>query len=266
MSDTDPSDPESTASPTPGTGSRGFGVDIGGSGMKAAVVDLATGALVSERTRIATPQPSTPSAMAAVLRELVDRHAWDGPVGVAFPAIVRHGIVRSAANIDSSWLQTDADAVFTEACGRPVHMINDADAAGVAEVAFGAAKDRSGVVLVLTFGTGIGSGLFLDGQLVPNTEFGHVELDGHLAERRAAASARKRHSLSWEQWAERVDRYLAHLERLLSPDLFVLGGGVSRRADKWLPQLTIDTEVVAAGLGNNAGIVGAAMMSRVAER
>ena len=226
--------------------------------MKAAVVDLVAGALVSDRYRISTPQPATPDAVAEVARELIAHHRWEGPIGVAFPAIVRRGVVHSAANIDDSWIDVDADQLFTQVAGCDVHMINDADAAGIAEIYFGAGRGRRGVVLLLTFGTGIGSGLFVDGILVPNTEFGHVELDGYDAEQRAAASARQRESLSWKHWARRVEQYLRHLEMLLSPDLFIVGGGASKSADKWLPRIDIRTEVVPAELANNAGIVGAA--------
>ena len=182
----------------------GFGIDIGGSGMKAAPVDLSTGELRDERYRIDTPQPATPEAMALVVKELVDHFSWTGPIGAAMPTVVRHGVVYSAANIDESWIGTDADALFTAATGCDVAVINDADAAGVAEMTFGAGRGRNGVVIVLTFGTGIGSGLFVDGHLVPNTELGHIEIDGLDAEARAAASARKRDDLSWEQWAARV--------------------------------------------------------------
>jgi len=241
----------------------GFGIDIGGTGMKAAVVDLSTGELATERYRIDTPQPATPDAMVGVVRELVDHHGWTGPVGCAFPAVVQHGVVHSAANIDASWLEVDADRLFTEALGRAsddgVVMLNDADAAGLAEMQFGAGVGRSGVVMVLTFGTGIGSGLFVDGTLVPNTELGHLELDGYDAEKRAAASAKKREDLSWSEWAARVERYLGHVERLFSPDLFIVGGGASKKAEKWLPALDIRTEIVPAQLLNNAGIVGAAI-------
>jgi len=229
--------------------------------MKAAVVDVSSGALVSERIRIATPTPATPSAMADVVVELVSEHRWNGPVGVAFPAIVHNGVVRSAANIDPSWLDVDADATFGSATGLTVHMVNDADAAGLAEMHWGAGRDRSGVVIMLTFGTGIGSGLFLDGALVPNSELGHVELDGVDAEVRAAASARTRDDISWKQWAKRVEHYLRHIELLFSPDLFILGGGVSKSAAKWVPRLDVDTEVVVAELVNNAGIAGAALVA-----
>ena len=238
-----------------------FGIDIGGSGMKAAVVDLGTGDLVTDRYRVDTPQPATPDAMAAVVVELVRHHEWTGSVGCAFPAVVRAGVVGSAANIDPSWIDVDADEVFTTALGVGVHMINDADAAGLAEVRYGVAAGRRGVVLMLTFGTGIGSGLFVDGKLVPNTELGHLELDGHDAEKRAAASARKRDGLSWSKWAERVEHYLRHVEKLFSPDLIVVGGGASKAPEKWIDRISIDTEIVPAAMANSAGIVGAALIA-----
>ena len=221
-----------------------FGIDIGGSGMKAAPVDLATGTLTAERHKFLTPQPSTPEAMADVVRQLVDHFEWEGNVGVAFPTVVRNGVARTAANIDKSWIGTDIDAVFTDASGRPVHVINDADAAGLAEMRYGAGRGRDGVVIMLTFGTGIGSGLFLDGKLVPNTELGHLLLDGEEAEHRAAAVIRDREKLSWKEWGERVDRYLEHVVFLFSPDLFIVGGGVSRKADKWLQYVDVDVEIV----------------------
>lgn len=238
-----------------------FGIDIGGSGMKAGPVDLVSGELSADRHKILTPKPATPEAMAVVVRELVEHFDWRGHVGVAFPAVIRNGTAKSASNIDPSWIDVDADAVFTEAAGRPVHVINDADAAGLAEMRYGAGRDRAGVVLMLTFGTGIGSGLFHDGVLVPNTELGHLLLDGEIAERRAAASARDRERLSWKDWAKRVDRFLDHVVTLFSPDLIIVGGGVSRKADRWLPHVSVDTEIVAAELTNEAGIVGAALVA-----
>jgi polyphosphate glucokinase len=241
---------------------QGFGIDIGGSGMKAAIVDLDAGELASERIRIPTPKPATPEAMAEVAAELVRRHAWSGPTGVGFPGIVRHGVVHSAANLDESWLGIDADRLFTDACGVDVAMVNDADAAGLAEVRWGAARGVAGVVLVLTFGTGIGSGLFVDGTLVPNTELGHLELDGRDAESHAAASVRERDGIAVAQWAMRVERYLRHVEMLFSPDLFVIGGGASKSAATWFPLISIDTPMVAAAMANNAGIVGAALVAR----
>lgn len=200
--------------------------------------------------------------MAGVAAELVGRHGWSGPIGVGFPGIVRHGVVYSAANLDSAWFGVDADALFTDACGVDVAMVNDADAAGLAEVRWGAARDVAGVVLMLTFGTGIGSGLFVDGTLVPNTELGHLELDGRDAESHAAASVREREGIGWKRWAPRVERYLRHVEMLFSPDLFVVGGGASKAADKWLPSISIDTPIVPAAMANNAGIVGAALVAR----
>jgi polyphosphate glucokinase len=238
-----------------------FGIDIGGSGMKAAIVDTSTGELLTDRFRIDTPQPATPDAMADVVRRLAEHHSWTGSVGCAFPAVVRDGVVGSAANIDTSWLDVNADQVFTEALHADVHMINDADAAGLAEMRFGAGRGRDGVVLVLTFGTGIGSGLFVDGILVPNTELGHLELDGHDAEQHAAASAKEREGLSWKKWATRVERYLQHVEALFSPDLIIVGGGASKRSEKWLPAISIRTEIVPAAMQNNAGIVGAALIA-----
>jgi polyphosphate glucokinase len=247
------------------SGSQSFGIDIGGSGMKAAPVDLATGELVAERHKILTPKPATPERMAEVVAELVSRFEWKKPLGVAFPGVVRKGVIYSAANVDASWIGTDADALFTKAAGQDVHVVNDADAAGLAEVGYGAGRDHPGTVLVLTFGTGIGSGLFRKGLLVPNTELGHLEIDGHDAELRAAGSARDRENLGWKEWAGRVERYLRTVEKLLSPDLIIVGGGASRKADKWLPHIDIDTELVAATLTNEAGIVGAALVGALPE-
>lgn len=240
--------------------SHPFGIDFGGSGIKGAPVDLALGDFAAERMRIDTPQPSTPEAVAGVFAELISRfQASDAPVGVTVPGVVRHGVVHSAANIDKSWIGTDADALFTATTGRDVHVVNDADAAGLAEVRFGAARGQRGLVIVTTLGTGIGSALVFDGVLVPNSELGHLEIDGHNAESRAAASARESEQLSWEEWADRLTRYYSTLEKLFSPDLFVVGGGVSRKADLFLPLLRIGTPIVPATLENRAGIVGAAL-------
>ena len=238
-----------------------FGVDIGGTGMKAAPVDIATGQLAADRARIDTPRPSTPAQLAAAVQRLVERHAWEGPVGICMPSVVTHGVVRSAANIDSSWLGVDGEALFAEAIGQPVHVLNDADAAGAAEMTWGVGRNRMGVVICLTFGTGIGSGIFVDGILVPNTEIGHLELDGFDAEKRAAASVRQRDSLSWHEWAERVDRFLRHVVRLFSPEVIILGGGASRRPDRWVGRLDPGCEVVVAALANDAGIAGAALLA-----
>jgi polyphosphate glucokinase len=243
------------------TAGRAFGIDIGGTGIKGALVDVATGELATERRRFATPQPATPTAVAEVVAQLVSEAGWNGVVGATFPAVIKHGVARSAANVDPTWIGTDADKVFTEAMGgnSEVIVLNDADAAGIAEVRFGAAKGVSGVVILLTFGTGIGSAVLVDGRLVPNTELGHLELDGHDAESRAAASVRDEHGMSYKDWAQRVNHYMQHVERLFSPDLFVVGGGVSKNADKWVPRLELNTPVKPAQLLNNAGIVGAAI-------
>lgn len=238
-----------------------LGIDIGGSGIKGAPVDVATGALTAERFRLETPQPATPEAVTETMAEVVAHFDRPGPVGVTFPGIVRSGVIRSAANVDEAWIDVDAAQRFGAAVGAPVTVLNDADAAGIAEVAFGAGKGVAGVVLLLTFGTGIGSALFVDGRLVPNTELGHLEVDGHDAESRAAASVREETDMSWKKWAERVDRYLEVVEALFSPELIIVGGGVSKKAEKFLPLIEIDTPIVPAQLLNEAGIVGAAMAS-----
>jgi len=242
------------------SGTIAFGIDIGGSGMKAAPVDVDRGELLTDRHKILTPQPATPDAMAEVVGQLVDHFQYRGRVGVTYPGIVRNGVIHSAANLDKRWIGVDADALFTAATGQDVHVVNDADAAGLAEVRFGAGRGHEGTVLVLTFGTGIGSGLFRNGILVPNTELGHLEIDGEDAESKAAASARDREGLSWKEWAPRVERYLRHVVFLLSPDLIIVGGGASRKADKWLPLLDVDCEIIPAALENEAGIVGAALV------
>ena len=237
-----------------------LGIDFGGSGIKAAPVDLAAGELAAEREKIATPKPSTPDAVAEVFVQLRDRFPVStAPVGVTVPGVVRHGVVHSAANIDRGWLGTDADALFTARLGREVHVVNDADAAGLAEATYGAARGRRGLVLVTTLGTGIGSALVYDGVLVPNSELGHLEIGGHNAESRAASSVKERENLSWAEWAERLQLYYTTLERLFSPDLFVVGGGISRKAEKFLPLLDLETEIVPAALQNEAGIIGAAL-------
>lgn len=239
----------------------GLGIDIGGSGIKGAPVDLATGELAADRLRIPTPQPSTPDGVAGVVEQVLDHFCWDGPFGCTFPAVVAHGVVRTAANVDDAWIGTDAHAVLRARTGRTPMMVNDADAAGVAEARFGAARDVAGLVLVATLGTGIGTALIHDGRLLPNTELGHLEIDGQDAETRAADSARDREDLSWEEWAGRLTRYLAVVEDLLWPDLIVLGGGVSKKADRWLPHVRSRAAIVAAGLRNEAGIVGAALLA-----
>ncbi|MDT7744100.1 MAG: polyphosphate glucokinase [Actinomycetota bacterium] len=237
-----------------------LGIDVGGTGVKGNVVDTRTGEPVADRVRIATPHPATPEAVADTVAAVVEAHGWDGPVGITLPSVVKDGVAHTAANIDPSWPGTDAVTLFGERLGRQtVHVLNDADAAGLAEMRFGVGQGRGGVVCMLTIGTGIGSAVFQDGVLLPSTEFGHLQVDGHDAETRASAAAREREDLSWAKWAKRLSRYLQVLEDLIWPDLFVLGGGVSKKPDKWVPLLEARTEVVPAQLQNQAGIVGAAM-------
>lgn len=246
-----------------------LGIDIGGQGVKGALVDLGTGELATERIRIPTPQPATPEAVADVVAEIAEQltagagtSLGHSPIGIAIPAVAQHGIARSAANIDRSWVDVDVDALFTARLDRPVHVVNDADAAGVAEARYGVARDVQGLVILTTLGTGIGSALLLDGQLIPNSELGHLEVDGHDAEQQAAQSTKQREDLSYEEWAGRLQRYYSHLESLLWPDLFVVGGGISKSADKFLPLLSLRTPIVPAKLRNTAGIVGAAWLAR----
>lgn len=242
------------------TRGQAFGIDIGGSGVKGAVVDLATGDLAHERIKIATPHPATPNAVAETVAKLVAQADWDGPVGITLPSVVVNGIARTAANIDKSWVDTDAHQLFSLALGgREVVVLNDADAAGMAEDQYGAAKNIKGLVMLLTFGTGIGSALMYHGTLMPNTEFGHMEIHGKEAEHRAASSVKERKNLSYKEWAAEVTKVLVTLENLLWPDVFVAGGGISRDAEHWIPLLGNRTPVVAAHLRNTAGIVGAAM-------
>ena len=249
-----------TGTPAP-TGARGFGIDIGGSGVKGAPVDLDTGALAGERVRLRTPTPSTPEAVAKVVAEIVGSFGWSGPIGVTVPAVVTHGVTRTAANIDDAWVGAEADVLLRETSGCDVTVVNDADAAGYAEARFGAARGHQGTVLVTTLGTGIGTALIFEGRLVPNTELGHLEINGHDAEHRASDAARDRDDLSWEKWATRLQRYYQTLEKLFWPDLFVVGGGVSKKADKFLPLLELQTPIVPAALRNEAGIVGAALLA-----
>ncbi|GAA4863652.1 polyphosphate--glucose phosphotransferase [Saccharopolyspora rosea] len=240
---------------------RGFGVDIGGSGIKGCPVDIEGGVLADERMRIPTPQPSTPSAVADVVAEIVEKFSWTGPVGITLPCVIKDGTALTAANVDKGWIGTDAQSLFAERLGRPreqIVVLNDADAAGIAELRSGAGAGHRGLVVVLTFGTGIGSAMFVDGKLIPNTEFGHIEVDGHDAETEAAASVKDNLELTYPEWAPRVSRYIQALERFLWPDLIIAGGGVSKKAHKWLPLLEARTPVVAAALKNDAGIVGAA--------
>lgn len=240
-----------------------LGIDIGGSGIKAALVDLASGTLATDRKRLKTPNPATPKAVAATVRELLH----DDPLGsvhlagAGFPAVMKAGVAQTAANVDKSWIGTDAAALLSEAAGMPVQVGNDADVAGLAEMRYGAGRDVDGVVLMLTLGTGIGSAIFHDRVLVPNTELGHLELNGKDAERTAAASVIVRKRLSWKAYAKRLDEYLQLVERALWPDLIILGGGISKTPDRFVPRLHTRAKVVAATLGNNAGIIGAALFA-----
>lgn len=238
-----------------------LGIDIGGSGIKGAVVDLKKGEFATDRLRIPTPVPSTPDNVAGVVAEIADHFAeqlGDGPVGVTIPAIVSHGATRSAANIDQAWVNAPAEKIFEKALGRDIVLVNDADAAGLAEVYYGAAKDHPGLVIVTTLGTGIGSALVYRGVLIPNAELGHLEIDGFDAESRAAASVREREGLSFEEYIPRLQRYYETLDFLFSPDLIVVGGGISKNSDKFLPKLKLNCPIVPAKLRNAAGIVGAA--------
>jgi len=242
-----------------------LGIDIGGSGIKGAPVDLATGELTTERLKIATPENSTPKNVAQVVGQIVEHFAdtiGDGPIGVTIPAVVTHGRTRSAANIDPSWIDCEAEKIFEDHLGRDIMLVNDADAAGIAEVRYGAAKDHPGLVILTTLGTGIGTAIVYRGVLIPNSELGHIEVDGYDAETRAASSAKDREDLSYKEWAtKRLQRYYERLEALLWPDLIVVGGGVSRKSDKFLPLLKLKAEIVPAKLQNTAGIVGAAWLT-----
>jgi polyphosphate glucokinase len=236
-----------------------MGVDIGGTGIKGAPVDVDRGELVGERFRILTPHPATPHAVAGVVKQVVDHFDWHGPVGCTFPAVVKNGVTLSAANVDKSWIKADAGKLFSDTLNSKVLVLNDADAAGLAEVRFGIGAGRSGVVIMVTLGTGIGCGTFVDGRLVPNTELGHIEIKGRDAESIAADSVRERKKLSWKKYAKRVEAYIRRLDALMWPDLVVIGGGASKKADKFLPLIKVRPEVAPAQLQNEAGIVGAAL-------
>ena len=238
-----------------------LGIDIGGSGIKGAPVDTETGALLAPRYRIKTPKPAKPRPVAETVAEIARHFDWDGRIGCGFPAAVRGGVTLTAANVHKKWIGTDAAALISEASGCETCVINDADAAGLAEMAFGAGKDCQDVVLIVTIGTGLGTSLFTQGRLLPNTELGHIEIDGEEAEAFASDAARKREDLSWKKWSKRLDKYLRTLEKLFWPDLIILGGGVSKKHDKFIPRLTVQAEVIPAQLLNEAGIVGAALAS-----
>ena len=237
-----------------------LGIDIGGTGMKAAPVDLDTGRFLADRVKIATPRPAVPDVVAGVVQKLVETFSWSGPIGITFPGVVMNGVTRTAANLDKAWIGLDARALLSKAAGQDVRLLNDADAAGVAEMTFGAGKSEPGTVFMVTFGTGIGSALFVDGVLVPNTEFGHLEIRGKDAEQRASERAKTAHDMNWKQWAKNVNEYLEHIEALVYPQLIIVGGGISRQSEKFLPLLTgLHARVVPAGMHNDAGITGAAM-------
>lgn len=257
MTDTDTTP---AASGDNGSQRRGFGVDVGGSGVKGGIVDLDTGALIGDRFKILTPQPATPKAIAKTVAAVVHEFGWTGSLGVTYPGVVTNGTVRTAANVDKAWIGTDASEVISaQLNGQPVTVLNDADAAGLAEEKFGAGKDNSGIVVLLTFGTGIGSAVIHNGILLPNTEFGHLEVDGKEAEHRAASSVKDAKEWTYQRWTEEVTKVLVVIENAIWPDLFIAGGGISRKADKWIPLLKNRTKVVPAALLNTAGIVGAAM-------
>jgi polyphosphate glucokinase len=239
-----------------------LGVDIGGSGIKGAPVDTETGAMLSPRFRLPTPASAKPRPVAQVVAQVARYFEWQGPIGCGFPGVVRQGVTLTAANVSKRWVGLNAEQLLGEATGCPVHLVNDADAAGLAEMAFGAGRGREGVVLVVTIGTGLGTALFADGKLLPNCEFGHLEIDGEDAELHATDAARKRQGLSWKQWAANFDRFLRRLEELIWPDLIILGGGISKNHEKFIPRLTVQAEVVPAQLLNEAGIVGAALSAR----
>ncbi len=241
-----------------------LGIDIGGTGIKGAPVDVETGALLEERFRLPTPQPALPNAVADVVGEIARHFNYSGPAGITFPAVVKNGVTYTAANVHESWIGTNAGELFSQHIGGQATVVNDADAAGIAEMRFGAGRDRNGVVIMLMLGTGIGSAVFLDGKLLPNTEFGHLKIRGKDAEKRASEKVREDKKLSWKEWADRISEYLQELEKLFSPDLFIIGGGVSKKADKFLPHITTRTEViiVPAQMRNEAGIIGAAYLAR----
>jgi polyphosphate glucokinase len=240
-----------------------LGIDVGGSALKGAPVDLETGKLLAERIRIKTPQGAEPRPMAKVAAEIAQAFNWTGPIGIGFPAPIKHGVAMMAANISDKWVGVNADKLFTKVTGCACAVINDADAAGLAEMKFGAGKGQQGTVIMITLGTGIGSAIFHKGNLVPNTEFGHMEMDGMDAEHRAAAAVRDTKKLSWKKYAKRLNDYLAQMEKLFWPDLFIIGGGISKDSEKFIPLLKVQTRVVPARLFNEAGIVGAALAAPV---
>lgn len=239
-----------------------LGIDIGGSGVKGAIVDTKKGELITERYRIPTPQPATPEAVAAVIKKIAKHFKWEGPIGAGFPGVIQQGVARTAANVDKSWIDKDLNKLFSKATGCKVHVVNDADAAGMAEVKFGAGRGQKGTIMLITVGTGLGTVIFSDGKLVPNLEFGHLIMHGADAELYASDAARKRDKLSWKTWAGRFNEYLLYIEALFWPDRIIIGGGASKRPENFFPHLTTKAKVVPAKLMNEAGIVGAALVSK----
>ncbi len=239
-----------------------LGIDVGGSGIKGAPVDTETGQLLKERIRIKTPKGAEPEPVAKVVAEIAQSFHWKGPIGIGFPAPIKGGVTMMAANVSQKWVGLNADDLFTKITGCDCHMINDADAAGLAEMKFGAGRGQPGTVILLTLGTGIGSAIFYRGNLLPNTEFGHLEMKGKDAEHRASAAVRELEDLSWKKYAKRLNKYLAAMEKLFWPDLFIVGGGISKNSEKYIPLLTIETPIIPAQFFNEAGIVGAALAAR----
>jgi polyphosphate glucokinase len=239
-----------------------LGIDIGGSGIKGAPVDTHNGILLAPRYRIPTPKSAKPRPIAKTVAEIASHFEWSGPMGCGFPAAMQGGVARTAANVHKRWIGTDASALFSEYTGCPTWVINDADAAGLAEMTFGAGRDRQGVVLIVTIGTGLGTALFTDGHLLPNTELGHIEIRCEDAEKWASDAARKRENLSWEKWSRRFDEYLRTLELLVWPDLIILGGGISKKYGYFVPLLNVQAEIVPAQMLNQAGIIGAALAAK----
>ncbi len=240
-----------------------LGIDIGGTGIKGAPVDPQNGALLAERYRLPTPKGAKPNPVAEVVKQVAEQFKWHAPIGCGFPAVIRNGVAESAANINSKWIGINVAELFSEATRCPVHVVNDADAAGLAEVTFGVGKGVKGVVMMITIGTGLGSALFINGTLVPNTELGHIEVECDDAETLASDVVRKKEDLTWKKWARRLDKYLNTLERLFSPDLMILGGGAVKNQEQFFPLLTVDTRVIPAEMGNDAGIVGAALAASI---
>jgi polyphosphate glucokinase len=238
---------------------RILGIDIGGSGIKGAPVDTKAGQMLTDRYRIPTPEGARPKDVAEVVKKIAENFDWQGPIGCGFPAVIQHGVARTAANVSDAWIDTDIAALLASTTGCPVRVLNDADVAGIAEMRFGAGRGRDGLVMIITIGTGLGTALFTDGVLVPNTELGHIEMDCQDAEWQASDAARKRDNLSWKEWALRFNRYIGRIEDLFWPDMIILGGGASKKMDKFVDYLTVRADLVPAQLRNEAGIIGAAI-------